>query len=221
MINEATLLDAGPLKPSDSLSSCASLCCSPQMKSCSSLLGVSFGSWPSGMMSPALPLCSSPSAMLANSLEGNTAASVSSKSESPVPRMDKISATLEMPKSLDHPSPQPIPEGECLIGRGWRWAAASHSETPEQLIFSGNTKRTSSLDVCNTHPKISCQFGPNCCSGLCILWSVAAAAGRELFPPAASISRKHVDLSGCFGDVGPRTSAACVLFCDAGSDCTV
>lgn len=83
------------------------------MKSCSSLLGVSFGSWPSGMMSPALPLCSSPSALLANSLEGNTAASVSSKSESPVPRMDKISATLEMPKSLDHPSPQPIPEGEC------------------------------------------------------------------------------------------------------------
>lgn len=115
-INQATFLDTGPSKSSVCRLShppCVSLSSSPQMKSCSSLLGVSFGSWPSGMMSPALPLCSSPSTMLANSLEGNTAASVSSKSESPLPRIDKISPTLEMPKSLDHPSPQPIPEGEC------------------------------------------------------------------------------------------------------------
>ncbi|TMS13625.1 Bromodomain adjacent to zinc finger domain protein 2B [Larimichthys crocea] len=34
-----------------------------QVKSGGSLLGVSFGSWPSGMMSPSLPLCSSPSPM--------------------------------------------------------------------------------------------------------------------------------------------------------------
>lgn len=88
----------------------------PQVKSGGSLLGVSFGSWPSGMISPSLPLCSSPSPMPGHSLEGNTAASVSSKSESPLPRIDKISSmpspALEMPKSLDHPLPQPIPEGE-------------------------------------------------------------------------------------------------------------
>lgn len=93
-----------------------------QVKSGGSLLGVSFGSWPSGMMSPSLPLCSSPSPMPGHSLEGNTAASVSSKSESPLPRIDKTlsmpSPTLEMPKSLDHPTARPIPE-ELLIG-WWR-----------------------------------------------------------------------------------------------------
>ncbi len=87
---------------------------SPQVKSGGSLLGVTFGSWPSGMMSPSLPLCSSP--MPGHSLEGNTAASVSSKSESPLPRIEKTSSmpspALEMPKSLDHPLPRPIPEGE-------------------------------------------------------------------------------------------------------------
>lgn len=89
---------------------------SPQVKSGGSLLGVSFGSWPSGMMSPSLPLCSSPSPMPGHSLEGNTAASVSSKSESPLPRIEKTSSmpspALEMPKSLDHTLPRPIPEGE-------------------------------------------------------------------------------------------------------------
>lgn len=88
----------------------------PQVKSGGSLLGVSFGSWPSGIISPSLPLCSSPSPIPGHSMEGNTAASVSSKSESPLPRIDKISAmpspALEMPKSQDHPLPQPIPEGE-------------------------------------------------------------------------------------------------------------
>lgn len=89
-----------------------------QLKSGGSLLGVSFGGWPSGVLSPSLPLCSSPSPMPGHSLEGNTAASVSSKSESPLPRIEKSSSmpspALEMPKSLDHPSPRPIPEG------GWR-----------------------------------------------------------------------------------------------------
>ncbi|CAK6970761.1 bromodomain adjacent to zinc finger domain protein 2B-like isoform X3 [Scomber scombrus] len=91
-----------------------------QVKSGGSLLGVSFGSWPSGMMSPSLPLCSSP--MPGHSLEGNTAASVSSKSESPLPRIEKTSSmpspALEMPKSLDHLTARPIPE-EMLTG-WWR-----------------------------------------------------------------------------------------------------
>ncbi|XP_038558135.1 bromodomain adjacent to zinc finger domain protein 2B isoform X4 [Micropterus salmoides] len=93
-----------------------------QVKTGGSLLGISFGSWPSGIMSPSLPLCSSPSPMLGHSLEGNTAASVSSKSESPLPRIEKTlsmpSPTLEMPKSLDHPTPRPIPD-EMLTG-WWR-----------------------------------------------------------------------------------------------------
>uniref|UniRef100_A0A672INE8 Bromodomain adjacent to zinc finger domain protein 2B-like n=1 Tax=Salarias fasciatus TaxID=181472 RepID=A0A672INE8_SALFA len=93
-----------------------------QVKSGGSLLGVSFGSWPSGVISPSLPLCSSPSPVPGHSLEGNTAASVSSKSESPLPRIEKMSAipspALEMPKSLDHPIPRPIPE-EMLTG-WWR-----------------------------------------------------------------------------------------------------
>ncbi|CAJ1049508.1 bromodomain adjacent to zinc finger domain protein 2B isoform X16 [Xyrichtys novacula] len=93
-----------------------------QVKSGGSLLGVSFGSWPSGMLSPSLPMCSSPSPMPGHSLESNTAASVSSKSESPLPRIEKTSAmhspALEMPKSLDHPTPRPIPE-EMLTG-WWR-----------------------------------------------------------------------------------------------------
>ncbi|KAK2853858.1 hypothetical protein Q5P01_006519 [Channa striata] len=93
-----------------------------QVKSGGSLLGVSFGSWPSGMISPSLPLCSSPSPMLGHTLEGNTAASVSSKSESPLPRIEKTSSmpspALEMPKSLDHPTARPIPE-DMLTG-WWR-----------------------------------------------------------------------------------------------------
>ncbi|XP_056134339.1 bromodomain adjacent to zinc finger domain protein 2B isoform X3 [Lampris incognitus] len=93
-----------------------------QTKSGSSLLGVQFGGWPSGMMSPSLPLCNSPSPMPGHSLEGTTAASVSSKSESPLPRIEKTpsvpSPALEMPKCLDHPTPRPIPE-EMLTG-WWR-----------------------------------------------------------------------------------------------------
>uniref|UniRef100_A0A8D0A7L2 Bromodomain adjacent to zinc finger domain 2B n=1 Tax=Sander lucioperca TaxID=283035 RepID=A0A8D0A7L2_SANLU len=94
------------------------------VKAGASLLGVSFGSWPCGMISPSLPLCSSPSPspMLGHSLEGNTTASVSSKSESPLPRIEKTSSipspTLEMPKSLDHTIPRPIPD-EMLTG-WWR-----------------------------------------------------------------------------------------------------
>uniref|UniRef100_A0A8C4GTG0 Bromodomain adjacent to zinc finger domain, 2Ba n=1 Tax=Dicentrarchus labrax TaxID=13489 RepID=A0A8C4GTG0_DICLA len=65
---------------------------------------------------------SSPIPMPGHSLEGNTAASVSSKSESPLPRIEKTSSmpspALEMPKSLDHPIPRPIPE-ELLTG-WWR-----------------------------------------------------------------------------------------------------
>lgn len=95
-----------------------------QVKSGTSLLGVSFGSWPCGVISPSLPLCNSPSPnpMQGHSLEGNTAASVSSKSESPLPRIEKTSSmpspALEMPKSLDHATPRPIPE-EMLTG-WWR-----------------------------------------------------------------------------------------------------
>ncbi|XP_037646570.1 bromodomain adjacent to zinc finger domain protein 2B isoform X8 [Sebastes umbrosus] len=93
-----------------------------QVKSGASLLGVSFGSWPCGMISPSLPLCSSPNPMLGHSLEGNTAASVSSKSESPLPCIEKTSSmpspALEMPKSLDHATPRPIPD-EMLTG-WWR-----------------------------------------------------------------------------------------------------
>ncbi|KAM4631173.1 bromodomain adjacent to zinc finger domain protein 2B isoform 2-T2 [Polymixia lowei] len=93
-----------------------------QVKSGGSLLGVPFAGWPSGMMSPSLPLCSSPSPVPGHSVEGNTAASVSSKSESPLPRIEKTpsvpSPALEMPKSLDHPTPRPIPE-DMLTG-WWR-----------------------------------------------------------------------------------------------------
>lgn len=93
-----------------------------QVKPGASLLSVSFGNWSSGVLSPSLPLCSSPSPMPGHSLENNTAASVSSKSESPIPRLDKTSSmpspALELPKSLDHPTPWPIPE-EMLTG-WWR-----------------------------------------------------------------------------------------------------
>ncbi|XP_035026640.2 bromodomain adjacent to zinc finger domain protein 2B isoform X15 [Hippoglossus stenolepis] len=103
-----------------------------QVKPCGSLLGVSFGSWPSGIISPSLPLCSSPSPMPGHSLEGNTA-SVSSKSESPLPGIEKTSSmpspALEMPKSLDHPMPQPIPE-EMLTG----WWRVSDIEQLRNLV---------------------------------------------------------------------------------------
>uniref|UniRef100_A0A8D3E0U2 Bromodomain adjacent to zinc finger domain 2B n=1 Tax=Scophthalmus maximus TaxID=52904 RepID=A0A8D3E0U2_SCOMX len=103
----------------------------PQVKAGGSLLGVSFGSWPSSMMSPSLPLCSSP--MPGHSLEGNTAASVSSKSESPLPHIDKTpsvpSPALEMPKSLDHLTARPIPE-ELLTG----WWRVSHIEELRNLV---------------------------------------------------------------------------------------
>lgn len=187
------------------------------MKSCSSLLGVSFGSWPSGMISPALPLCSSPSIMLANSLEGNTAASVSSKSESPLPRLDKISATLEMPKSLDHPSPQPIPEGECTTT-----TTTTHSSgcvqplrqfgrvqvgccfalrTLEQLIFFGNTSEAAAW-MCATLR----QRFPVSVALIVALVSVFGALCRGCWTQpsdsfsisVALISHKHVHLSGGF-----------------------
>ncbi|XP_019935628.2 bromodomain adjacent to zinc finger domain protein 2B isoform X14 [Paralichthys olivaceus] len=103
-----------------------------QVKSGGSLLGVSFGSWPSGIISPSLPLCSSPSLMPGHSLEGNTA-SVSSKSESPLPRIEKTSSmpspALEMPKSLDHSMPRPIPE-EMLTG----WWRVSDIEQLRNLV---------------------------------------------------------------------------------------
>lgn len=104
-----------------------------QLKPGGSMLGVSFANWPSGMISPSLPLCSSPSPMPGHSLEGNTTASVSSKSESPIPRIEKSSSmpspALEMPKSLDHPLPRPIPE-ELLTG----WWRVSHIEQLRALV---------------------------------------------------------------------------------------
>ncbi|XP_028256807.1 bromodomain adjacent to zinc finger domain protein 2B isoform X4 [Parambassis ranga] len=110
-----------PLTPS-AASASASPLSTLQVKSGSSLLGVSFGSWPSGVLSPSLPMCSSPTPIPGHSLEGNTAASVSSKSESPLPGIEKPSSmpspALEMPKSLDHATPRPIPE-EMLAG-WWR-----------------------------------------------------------------------------------------------------
>uniref|UniRef100_A0A8C6LG66 Bromodomain adjacent to zinc finger domain 2B n=1 Tax=Nothobranchius furzeri TaxID=105023 RepID=A0A8C6LG66_NOTFU len=106
-----------------------------QLKSGASLLGVSFGSWPSGVISPSLPLCSSPSPMPGHSLEGNTAASVSSKSESPLPRIEKSSSmpspALEMPKSIDYSVPRPIPE-DLLTG----WWRVSHIEQLRSLVDS-------------------------------------------------------------------------------------
>uniref|UniRef100_A0A8C2WRQ4 Bromodomain adjacent to zinc finger domain 2B n=1 Tax=Cyclopterus lumpus TaxID=8103 RepID=A0A8C2WRQ4_CYCLU len=104
-----------------------------QVKSGASLLGVSFGGWPCGMISPSLPLCSSPNPMLGHSLEGNTAASVSSKSESPLPCIEKTSSmsspALEMPKSQDHTTPRPIPE-ENLTG----WWRVSNIEQLRALV---------------------------------------------------------------------------------------
>ncbi|KAM3876584.1 bromodomain adjacent to zinc finger domain protein 2B [Diretmus argenteus] len=102
-----------------------------QVKSGGSLLGVPFCGWPSGMMSTSLPLCSSP--MLGHSLESTMAASVSSKSESPLPRLEKIppvpSPAPEIPKSLDHPIPRPIPE-EMLTG----WWRVSYIEELRALV---------------------------------------------------------------------------------------
>uniref|UniRef100_A0A8C6NQ56 Bromodomain adjacent to zinc finger domain 2B n=1 Tax=Nothobranchius furzeri TaxID=105023 RepID=A0A8C6NQ56_NOTFU len=121
-----------PLTPS-----AASASASPHhpLKSGASLLGVSFGSWPSGVISPSLPLCSSPSPMPGHSLEGNTAASVSSKSESPLPRIEKSSSmpspALEMPKSIDYSVPRPIPE-DLLTG----WWRVSHIEQLRSLVDS-------------------------------------------------------------------------------------
>ncbi|KAK7913181.1 hypothetical protein WMY93_013392 [Mugilogobius chulae] len=102
-----------------------------QVKPGSSLLGLSFGSWSSGVLSPSLPLSTSP--MPAHCLENNTTASVSSKSESPVPRLEKPSSmpspALELPKSPDHPTPRPIPE-EMLTG----WWRVSDMEELKALV---------------------------------------------------------------------------------------
>uniref|UniRef100_A0A665WMF6 Bromodomain adjacent to zinc finger domain, 2Ba n=1 Tax=Echeneis naucrates TaxID=173247 RepID=A0A665WMF6_ECHNA len=110
-----------------------------QVKPGGSLLGVSFGNWPSGMISPSLPLSSSPSPMPGHSLEGNTTASVSSKSESPLPRIEKTSSipstALEIPKSLDHPTPRPIPE-EMLTG----WWRVSDIEELRALVNTLNSR---------------------------------------------------------------------------------
>ncbi|XP_028999249.1 bromodomain adjacent to zinc finger domain protein 2B isoform X4 [Betta splendens] len=109
-----------------------------QVKSGASLLGVSFASWPSGIISPSLPLCSSPNPMLGHSLEGNTAASISSKSDSPLPRIEKTSSmpspALEIPKSLDHPTPRPIPE-EMLTG-WWRVSDIEELRALAQALHS-------------------------------------------------------------------------------------
>ena len=87
------------------------------MKSAGSLLGLPLAGWPSSLLSPSLPLCSSP-------LQGQSldmTASVSSKSDSPLHHADKTpsvpSPALEMPKSLDHPCPQPIPDGQSLANQ--------------------------------------------------------------------------------------------------------
>ncbi|XP_061891132.1 bromodomain adjacent to zinc finger domain protein 2B isoform X16 [Entelurus aequoreus] len=104
-----------------------------QVKSGGSYLGVSLGSWSSGMVSPGLPACSSPSPAPGHSAEGNTAASVSSKSDSPLPRVDKSSSMpspgLELPKSLDRLTPRPIPE-DLLTG----WWRVSDMEELKALV---------------------------------------------------------------------------------------
>uniref|UniRef100_A0A8C6STP3 Bromodomain adjacent to zinc finger domain, 2Ba n=1 Tax=Neogobius melanostomus TaxID=47308 RepID=A0A8C6STP3_9GOBI len=108
-----------------------------QIKPGASLLGLSFGSWSSGLLSPGLPLCTSP--MPAHSLENTTAASVSSKSESPVPRVEKLSSipspALELPKSPDHPAARPIPE-EMLTG----WWRVSNMEELKALVEALHTR---------------------------------------------------------------------------------
>ncbi|XP_034051202.1 bromodomain adjacent to zinc finger domain protein 2B isoform X3 [Thalassophryne amazonica] len=110
-----------------------------QVKSGGSLLGVSFGGWTSGVISPSLPLCSSPSPMAGQTLESNTAASVSSKSESPLPRIEKPSSmpspAVEIPKSLDYPTPRPIPE-EMLTG----WWRVSDIEELRALVNALHTR---------------------------------------------------------------------------------
>ncbi|XP_061743401.1 bromodomain adjacent to zinc finger domain protein 2B isoform X15 [Nerophis ophidion] len=104
-----------------------------QVKSGGSYLGVSLGSWSSGMVSPGLPACSSPSPAPGHSAEGNTAASVSSKSDSPLPPLDKSSSmpspALELPKSLDRLTPRPIPE-DMLTG----WWRVSDMEELKALV---------------------------------------------------------------------------------------
>uniref|UniRef100_A0A452SGM6 Bromodomain adjacent to zinc finger domain protein 2B n=1 Tax=Ursus americanus TaxID=9643 RepID=A0A452SGM6_URSAM len=100
-----------------------------QMKSGVSMMGLQFCGWPTGVLASNIPF-PSPLPSLGSGLglsEGNGNSFLnpnvaSSKSESPVPQNEKVSATqpapVEVAKPVDFPSPKPIPE-EMQFG-WWR-----------------------------------------------------------------------------------------------------
>ncbi|XP_047628652.1 bromodomain adjacent to zinc finger domain protein 2B isoform X13 [Phacochoerus africanus] len=100
-----------------------------QMKSGVSMMGLQFCGWPTGVLTSNIPF-TSPLPSLGTGLglsEGNgnsflTPNVASSKSESPVPQNEKASsaqpAAVEVAKTVDYPSPKPIPE-EMQFG-WWR-----------------------------------------------------------------------------------------------------
>ncbi|XP_044922530.1 bromodomain adjacent to zinc finger domain protein 2B isoform X16 [Mustela putorius furo] len=100
-----------------------------QMKSGVSMMGLQFCGWPTGVLASNIPF-TSPVPSLGSGLglsEGNgnsflTPNVASSKSESPVPQIEKVSSTqpaaVEVAKPVDFPSPKPIPE-EMQFG-WWR-----------------------------------------------------------------------------------------------------
>uniref|UniRef100_A0A7N5K0I8 Bromodomain adjacent to zinc finger domain protein 2B n=1 Tax=Ailuropoda melanoleuca TaxID=9646 RepID=A0A7N5K0I8_AILME len=100
-----------------------------QMKSGVSMMGLQFCGWPTGVLTSNIPF-TSPLPSLGSGLglsEGNGNSFLnpnvaSSKSESPVPQNEKVSATqpapVEVAKPVDFPNPKPIPE-EMQFG-WWR-----------------------------------------------------------------------------------------------------
>nr|XP_056717572.1 bromodomain adjacent to zinc finger domain protein 2B isoform X6 [Euleptes europaea] len=100
-----------------------------QMKTGLPVMGLQFCGWPTGVITSNLPF-SSPMPAMGPGLglsEGNgnsflTPSVPTSKSESPVPQIEKQASTpctvVEVPKPVDYPSPKPIPE-EMQFG-WWR-----------------------------------------------------------------------------------------------------
>lgn len=95
------------------------------MKSGVSMMGLQFCGWPTGVLTSNIPF-TSPLPSLGSGLglsEGNGNSFLnpnvaSSKSESPVPQNEKVSATqpapVEVAKPVDFPNPKPIPEGRYI-----------------------------------------------------------------------------------------------------------
>lgn len=98
------------------------------MKTGLPVMGLQFCGWPTGVITSNLPF-SSPLPSIGSGLglsEGNGNSFLTpnvpvSKSESPVPHLEKQGsvppAVIEVAKPVDYPSPKPIPEGKYLINQ--------------------------------------------------------------------------------------------------------